>query len=123
MVEARRLQAVSYVSTATFDAEARHLRHLRHLHLPLIAGLWGKCKPGRIAEEHAVQPGRCDGLRLAVPLRFSRHVHACWLRNAGDRQLPRKERIQRFDEELGQCCLLSQWESFQLLAQCILVYF
>ena len=98
MVEARRLQ-VGYVSTETFNAEARHL-HLPYL---VIAGLGRNCKPGPIVEEYAVQPGRCDGLRLAVPLRFSCHVHACWLRNVGDRQLPRKERIQRSHEELGQC--------------------
>ena len=67
--------------------------------------LWklGMCgMSGDGTAEQTVQPRRCIGLRLAVPVRCLGDVHACRLRHAGDGQLPCEECLQRPHEELGE---------------------
>ena len=49
--------------------------------------------------------GWSSGFRLACPLWSFGDVHACGLRHVGDGMLPCQERLQRFDEELGECVL------------------
>ena len=46
---------------------------------------------------------------MALPLWSSRHVHAYWICHAGDRKLPSRECLQRFDEELLLAFALEPW--------------
>ena len=69
-------------------------------HLSSLSDSW--TWRGCIAAECWLQPWRCLGFCLALLVRRPGDVHARGLRDAGDRQLSREERLECFDEELGE---------------------